>query len=120
MAPLTKFAHNTLRLSGQPVTAAVSPCSATAARELSTLHGKVKALELLGKHLGMFVDRKELIVTPGADRPSREWLLEDIIRVRDQLQARAVEGEYSEAFWAHLPPTVRNRILTRFWSAQGR
>ena len=54
-----------------------------------------RALELIGRHLGMFVERKELTVTPGADRPLRSWSVEDLIRVRDHLRAQAVEGEYS-------------------------
>ena len=56
-------------------------------------HDKLAALTLLGKHLGMFTDRKELTVIPGADRPLREWPLEDLIRVQDHL--RAVEGVYT-------------------------
>ena len=38
-----------------------------------------------------FTERKDITVTPGADRPLRAWPLEDLIRVRDHL--RTVEGE---------------------------
>ena len=82
----------------EDVRRAVAEVSQTVTKDGGTirvkLHDKVKALELLGKHLGLMVGRKEVTVTPGGDRPFREWPLEDLVRVRDYLRAQPMEGEY--------------------------
>lgn len=39
----------------------------------------VRATELVGRHLGIkFMERKDITITPGADRPLREYTLEQL------------------------------------------